>query len=131
MILQTVDQDNNRLTDADSTLLQQSNPHFRARSVDVVTNNHQPTVMLLQRHYQQYRSSTGRDDNEQITVICNCIWIRWIKAHNVKRKANQSTQAGALRLQPVVPELQWRQSRNNLTRNNVDGAAGNFIKQVG
>ena len=110
MILsQTVDQDNNRLTDA---LIYTSTANrtriFRARSVDVVDPS--PTVML-HNGTAYLLDHQGRDDNEQIYRNLQLHLNPLDQSPNVKRKAKSVTELARSAFPADHAELQWRQSR--------------------
>ena len=119
MILsQTVDQDNNRLTDA---LIYTSTANrtriFRARSVDVVDPSPEKPTVMLHNGTAYLLDHQGRDDNEQIY-------------RNLQLHLNPLDQighgAGTLRLssrscRTAMATKPWPDSI-------VDGAAGHFIK---
>ena len=95
MILsQTVDQDNNRLTDA---LIYTSTANrtriFRARSVDVVDPSPEKPTVMLHNGTAYLLDHQGRDDNEQLYRNLQLHLNPLDQSPNVKRK------------------LQWRQSR--------------------
>ncbi len=105
MILsQTVDQDNNRLTDA---LIYTSTANrtriFRARSVDGLTHhprNRPLCCITVPPIFSIIRVVTTTNRS---TVICNCISIRWIKVPTSNAKQNRSRSWHAPSFQPIMP----------------------------
>lgn len=128
MILsQTVDQDNNRLTDA---LIYTSTANrtriFRARSVDVVDPSPEKPTVMLHNGTAYLIDHQGRDDNEQIYRNLQLHLNPLDQSPNVKRKAKSVTRTGALRLssrscRTAMAAKPWPDRI-------VDGAAGHFIK---
>lgn len=105
MILsQTVDQDNNRLTDA---LIYTSTANrtriFRARSVDVVDPSPEKPTVMLHNGTPIFSIIRGVTTTNRSTVICNCISIRWIKALTSNAKQNRSRSWHAPSFQPIMP----------------------------
>ncbi|STJ53112.1 putative permease [Escherichia coli] len=128
MILsQTVDQDNNRLTDAliyTSTAIE---PAFSAPvRVDVVDPSPEKPTVMLHNGTAYLIDHQGRDDNEQIYRNLQLHLNPLDQSPNVKRKAEIGHGAGALRLssrscRTAMAAKPWPDRI-------VDGAAGHFIK---
>nr|WP_052907556.1 LPS export ABC transporter permease LptF [Escherichia coli] len=98
MILsQTVDQDNNRLTDA---LIYTSTANrtriFRARSVDVVDPSPEKPTVMLHNGTAYLLDHQGRDDNEQIYRNLQLHLNPLDQSPNVKRKAKSVTELALL-----------------------------------
>ena len=113
MILsQTVDQDNNRLTDA---LIYTSTANrtriFRARSVDVVDPSPEKPTVMLHNGTAYLLDHQGRDDNEQIYRNLQLHLNPLDQSPNVKRKAKSVTELARSVFPADHAELQWRQSR--------------------
>lgn len=113
MILsQTVDQDNNRLTDA---LIYTSTANrtriFRARSVDVVDPSPEKPTVMLHNGTAYLLDHQGRDDNEQIYRNLQLHLNPLDQSPNVKRKAKSVTELARSAFPADHAELQWRQSR--------------------
>lgn len=113
MILsQTVDQDNNRLTDA---LIYTSTANrtriFRARSVDVVDPSPEKPTVMLHNGTAYLLDHQGRDDNEQIYRNLQLHLNPLDQSPNVKRKAKSVTELARSTFPADHAELQWRQSR--------------------
>lgn len=113
MILsQTVDQDNNRLTDA---LIYTSTANrtriFRARSVDVVDPSPEKPTVMLHNGTAYLLDHQGRDDNEQIYRNLQLHLNPLDQSANVKRKAKSVTELARSVFPADHAELQWRQSR--------------------
>lgn len=113
MILsQTVDQDNNRLTDA---LIYTSTANrtriFRARSVDVVDPSLEKPTVMLHNGTAYLLDHQGRDDNEQIYRNLQLHLNPLDQSPNVKRKAKSVTELARSAFPADHAELQWRQSR--------------------
>lgn len=113
MILsQTVDQDNNRLTDA---LIYTSTANrtriFRARSVDVVDLSPEKPTVMLHNGTAYLLDHQGRDDNEQIYRNLQLHLNPLDQSANVKRKAKSVTELARSVFPADHAELQWRQSR--------------------
>ena len=113
MILsQTVDQDNNRLTDA---LIYTSTANrtriFRARSVDVVDPSPEKPTVMLHNGTAYLLDHLGRDDNEQIYRNLQLHLNPLDQSPNVKRKAKSVTELARSVFPADHAELQWRQSR--------------------
>ncbi|HEH7779071.1 LPS export ABC transporter permease LptF [Escherichia coli] len=113
MILsQTVDQDNNRLTDA---LIYTSTANrtriFRARSVDVVDPLPEKPTVMLHNGTAYLIDHQGRDDNEQIYRNLQLHLNPLDQSPNVKRKAKSVTELARSVFPADHAELQWRQSR--------------------
>ncbi|HAL9381527.1 TPA: LPS export ABC transporter permease LptF [Escherichia coli] len=113
MILsQTVDQDNNRLTDA---LIYTSTANrtriFRARSVDVVDPSPEKPTVMLHNGTAYLIDHQGRDDNEQIYRNLQLHLNPLDQSPNVKRKAKSVTELARSVFPADHAELQWRQSR--------------------
>lgn len=113
MILsQTVDQDNNRLTDA---LIYTSTANrtriFRARSVDVVDPSPEKPTVMLHNGTAYLLDHQGRDDNEQIYRNLQLHLNPLVQSPNVKRKAKSVTELARSVFPADHAELQWRQSR--------------------
>ena len=113
MILsQTVDQDNNRLTDA---LIYTSTANrtriFRARSVDVVDPPPEKPTVMLHNGTAYLLDHQGRDDNEQIYRNLQLHLNPLDQSPNVKRKAKSVTELARSVFPADHAELQWRQSR--------------------
>lgn len=113
MILsQTVDQDNNRLTDA---LIYTSTANrtriFRARSVDVVDPSPEKPTVMLHNGTAYLLDHQGRDDNEQIYRNLQLHLNQLDQSPNVKRKAKSVTELARSVFPADHAELQWRQSR--------------------
>ncbi|EGI91776.1 hypothetical protein SB521682_3570 [Shigella boydii 5216-82] len=113
MILsQTVDQDNNRLTDA---LIYTSTANrtriFRARSVDVVDPSTEKPTVMLHNGTAYLLDHQGRDDNEQIYRNLQLHLNPLDQSPNVKRKAKSVTELARSAFPADHAELQWRQSR--------------------
>lgn len=107
MILsQTVDQDNNRLTDA---LIYTSTANrtriFRARSVDVVDPSPEKPTVMLHNGTAYLIDHQGRDDNEQIYRNLQLHLNPLDQSPNVKRKA-KSVAATSLPYLPVIIHTQ-------------------------
>lgn len=127
MILsQTVDQDNNRLTDA---LIYTSTANrtriFRARSVDVVDPSPEKPTVMLHNGTAYLLDHQGRDDNEQIYRNLQLHLNPLDQSPNVKRKAKSVTE--------LARRLSSRSCRTAMATKPwpdsiVDGAAGHFIK---
>ncbi len=105
MILsQTVDQDNNRLTDA---LIYTSTANrtriFRARSVDVVDPSPEKPTVMLHNGTAYLLDHQGRDDNEQIYRNLQLHLNPLDQSANVKRKAKSVTGWHAPSFQPIMP----------------------------
>ncbi len=113
MILsQTVDQDNNRLTDA---LIYTSTANrtriFRARSVDVVDPSPRNRPLCCTTALPIFSDHQGRDDNEQIYSNLQLHLNPLDQSPNVKRKAKSVTELARSAFPADHAELQWRQSR--------------------
>lgn len=105
MILsQTVDQDNNRLTDA---LIYTSTANrtriFRARSVDVVDPSPEKPTVMLHNGTAYLLDHQGRDDNEQIYRNLQLHLNPLIKALTSNAKQNRSRSWHAPSFQPIMP----------------------------
>ncbi|XPE65439.1 LptF/LptG family permease [Shigella flexneri] len=105
MILsQTVDQDNNRLTDA---LIYTSTANrtriFRARSVDVVDPSSRETDRYVAQRHRLSSQSSGRDDNEQIYRNLQLHLNPLIKALTSNAKQNRSRSWRAPSFRPIMP----------------------------
>ncbi len=110
MILsQTVDQDNNRLTDA---LIYTSTANrtriFRARSVDVVDPSPEKPTVMLHNGTAYLLDHQGRDDNEQIYRNLQLHLNPLDQSPNVKRKAKSVTELARSVFPADHAELQWR-----------------------
>lgn len=109
---QTVDQDNNRLTDA---LIYTSTANrtriFRARSVDVVDPSTEKPTVMLHNGTAYLLDHQGRDDNEQIYRNLQLHLNPLDQSPNVKRKAKSVTELARSAFPADHAELQWRQSR--------------------
>ena len=112
MILsQTVDQDNNRLTDALIVLLPPIEPVFSRRSVDVVDPSPEKPTVMLHNGTAYLLDHQGRDDNEQIYRNLQLHLNPLDQSPNVKRKAKSVTELSRSAFPADHAELQWRQSR--------------------
>ena len=109
---QSVDQDNNRLTDA---LIYTSSANrtriFRARSVDVVDPSPEKPTVMLHNGTAYLLDHQGRDDNEQIYRNLQLHLKPLDQSPNVKRKAKSVTELARSAFPADHAELQWRQSR--------------------
>lgn len=109
---QTVDQDNNRLTDA---LIYTSTANrtriSRARSVDVVDPSTEKPTVMLHNGTAYLLDHQGRDDNEQIYRNLQLHLNPLDQSPNVKRKAKSVTELARSAFPADHAELQWRQSR--------------------
>lgn len=112
IISQTVDQDNNRLTDA---LIYTSTANrtrvFRARSVDVVDPSPEKPTVMLYNGTAYLLDHQGRDDNEQIYRNLQLHLNPLDQSANVKRKAKSVAELARSVFPADHAELQWRQSR--------------------